>query len=209
MSASPSGSWWSRLVHRLHSTPEPTPPEPSLNELATAGESPLTTPGTDPRRAEIRFPNSRCPRNQTPRRPDVQSSDLEAEVAARIDALVDAGAVDEGGIQTLEGYLAPVLAQQTARLGAQFAHVLECHLHMQAQLVRDITEVTARVQRLRREITDLDISYSHARNTLLGVPSTVGWAAASELRDSDLGDRFIPRTSPTSPDPTTALAEPR
>lgn len=206
MSATPSSSWWSRLLGRFRSTPEPVPIDPTLVELSIRGESPLTTPGPDSRRAPVRYPNSRCPRAHTQRRPDVRSIDLEAEVAARIDALVDAGALDEGGLQALERQLAPVVAQQTDRLDAQFAHAKECYLHLRSQLAHDIADTSARLQHLHRDITDLDRSYVHARDTLLGTPSTVGWAAAPstarDMRDPTLGDRFTHRTShPSSESP--------
>lgn len=215
MSAEPATSWWSRVVRRfrllrfrLSSTPSPEAvADPTFAELSTFGESPLTVPGPDPRRADVPFPNSRCPRPHTPRRPTVQSIDLEAEVAARIDAWVDAGAVDEAGLHALEGYLEAVLAQQTARLESQFTQVGASYLHLQAQLERDIAQTTVRIGRLERDIRDLDRSYVSARDRLLGAPRTVGWSGRQAHRGAAIGDRLTqyPKRPPEEsslPDPS-------
>lgn len=150
-------------------SPSPTDHEPTDDVTFAVRPTALFSDGPDDRRADIHHANAFMANSHVQRHPFVTGPGLDAEAAARIDALTASGATDDAALQAVDEYLRSTLSGQVQLIDQRFEYADDILHDVRAQQLANIEQSRGRIAVLAEELGRVQARHGAFRLAILGV----------------------------------------
>lgn len=164
------------------STPDPSTKPDRTSEVVDT--HPIYSGYDDRRAATIATPNTVRSLIYPRSMPATLSIELESELSRRVTEMAQTGSLDDAAYAVIDRYLGAVLAQQSEGVEHAFTDAADTLDAIHVQIVANLDETLSQLDRIGRELDNVDGAYRDARNALLNITITPSWRTPPEALTS-------------------------